>query len=146
MSLKDLLNQGKLKPHKTNKEEIKMLLQLINRDIQDALIETLSEDRRFAIAYNVILQSATVILYCKGYKTTGTGHHYTTFLSLKFILGKNYYALINYFNDCRAKRNLTDYISAGQISEKEANEIVDEAKKFHEFLISWLKKNYPNYL
>ena len=68
MSLKDLLNQSKLKPHKTNKEEIKMILHLINRDIQDALIKTLSEDLIFECHYADMLDhpqiSLGIILRC----------------------------------------------------------------------------------
>ena len=46
MNLKNLLNQGRLKRHKTSKEEISNLLELIDRDIKDAKISSLSADRK----------------------------------------------------------------------------------------------------
>jgi len=109
VSLKDLLNQGSIKLHKTSREEIKNLLELIRRDIKDATVKTISTDRRFATAYNAALQSATVVIYCKGYMPTGWGHHYTVFKALKLIMGENYYDIADYFDSCRSKRNVTDY-------------------------------------
>ncbi|GAI00088.1 unnamed protein product [marine sediment metagenome] len=48
MNLKDLLNQGRLRQHKTSKKEIENLLALVRRDIKDAKVEGLSTDRKFA--------------------------------------------------------------------------------------------------
>jgi thymidylate synthase ThyX len=55
MNLKQLLNQGKLRLHKTSKKEISNLLRIIKRDIKDAKVEGLSSDRKFATAYNAVL-------------------------------------------------------------------------------------------
>jgi len=142
MSLKELLNQGRLRQHKTSKKEIENLLELVRRDIKDAKVEGLSSDRRFACAYNAVLQLATILLYCKGYKPEGTGHHFTVFQAMKIIMGNNYYTLADYFDSCRSKRNITDYDYAGAISELEAEELIEEAEKFLEITIDWLKKNY----
>jgi len=143
MSLKKLLDQGKLRPHKTSKEEISNLFKLANRDISDSQVEKLSEDRKFATAYNAILQLATVLLYCKGYKPQGTGHHFTVFQAMKEIMGEEYYQLADYFDSCRAKRNITDYDYAGCVSGTEAKELVKEAKEFMRVVRRWLKANYP---
>jgi len=70
MSLKDLLSQGSLKPHKTSKEEIDNLIELVSRDIKDAKVKAISLDRRFATAYNAVLQLATIVIYCSGYMPT----------------------------------------------------------------------------
>jgi len=142
MSLKDLLNQGRLRQHKTSKKEIENLLELVRRDIKDAKVEGLSSDRRFVCAYNAVLQLATILLYCKGYKPEGTGHHFTVFQAMKIIMGNNYYTLADYFDSCRSKRNITDYDYAGAISDLEAEELIEEAEKFLEITINWLKKNY----
>lgn len=67
MNLKDLLNQDKLRAHKTSKKEIDNLLTIIRRDIKDSKVEDLSPDRRFACDYNAVL------LYGKSYIPKGTG-------------------------------------------------------------------------
>lgn len=146
MDLKVLLNQAKLRPHKTSKEEIENLLTLVNRDIKDAKVEGLSSDRKFAIAYNAVLQLGTILLYCKGYEPRGTGHHFTVFQAMKIIMGSHYKKLADYFDSCRAKRNITDYDYAGGISESEAKELIKEAVGFLEVTLYWLKKNSPNLL
>ena len=146
MSLKQLLENNKLRSHKTTKEEIANLLQLIKRDIKDSQVPYLSSDRKYTTAYNAVLQSATILLYCKGYKTRGTGHHHTVFRAMRDILGKNYFELSDYFDASRAKRNLTDYTSAGIISDAEADELLSESKRFKEIVIDWIKKQYPTYI
>jgi len=143
MNLRHLLDQDKLKRHTTSKEEITNLLSLVKRDLEDAKVKGLSCDRKFATAYNAALQLATILLYCEGYKPKGIGHHFTVFLSMKEILGKNYNDLTDYFDACRAKRNITDYTHAGEIAEKEAEELVKEGKKFLVVIMRWLEKKYP---
>lgn len=146
MNLKRLLQQDRIRPHKTSQQEISGLIKLVERDIKDARIKEVSIDRRFATAYNAALQLATILLLCSGYRTEGKGHHATVFLTMKDILGKEYYALADYFDSCRAKRNITDYEQAGQISLAEAEELAHEAEKFLHIAISWLRKNHPVYL
>jgi len=141
MNLRDLLNQGRLRQHKTSKKEIENLLALVRRDIKDAKVEGLSSDRRFVCAYNAVLQLATIFLYCKGYKPEGAGHHFTVFQAMKIIMGNNYYTLADYFDSCRSKRNITDYDYTGAISDSEVKELIEEAERFLEITINWLKKN-----
>lgn len=146
MSLKRLFVQDKLKRHKTSKEEITNLLRVIKRDLKDARIKGLSLDRRFATAYNAVLQSATIVLYCRGYKPRGAGHHFTVFQCMKEIMGKDYYDLADYFDACRAKRNVTDYDYAGTISRTEAQELIKEAKDFLHVVLDWLNQYYPKFV
>ena len=115
MNLEDLLNQGRLKHHKTSKKEIQNLLALAKRDIKDAKIIELSLDRRFACAYNAVLQLATILLYSKGFRPKGVGHHFTVFQAMRIIMRTDYYTLADYFDSCRSKRNITDYDYAGAI-------------------------------
>ena len=91
MSLKQLLDQNRIIHHKTSKQEISNLFELIRRDLNDAKIIQLSADRRFATAYNAALQLGTILLYCKGYKTKGIGHHFFIFQAMKEILDKEHH-------------------------------------------------------
>jgi uncharacterized protein (UPF0332 family) len=76
MNLRRLLDQGRLKRHKTSKKEIANLIELAKRDIRNAKVKELSVDRRFACAYNAVLQLAKILLYCKGYKPKGIASYY----------------------------------------------------------------------
>ncbi len=146
MSLKRLLNQQKITRHKTSAKEINDLLELIRRDLKDAKVKGLSLDRKFITGYNAVLQSAIILLYCKGYKAKGVGHHFTVFQAMKEIMGPKYYELADYFDSCRVKRNRADYDYAGIASESEVKELIEEAEDFLQEVISWLEKNYPNLL
>jgi len=146
MSLKGLLKQGKLKSHKTSKKEINNLIVMIKRDLKDTGVEGLSNDRKFTTAYNAVLQTATILLYCNGYKTKGEGHHFTTFQCVKYILGKEFNDLAEYFDSCRVKRNTADYFYAGGVSEKEVKELVNEAEIFFKNVKTWIHNNYPELL
>lgn len=58
MSWKKLLQEHKVHQHRTSAQEIAELRRLIARDLADASIPALSEDRRFATAHNAALQTA----------------------------------------------------------------------------------------
>jgi uncharacterized protein (UPF0332 family) len=145
MNLEQLVNLGKLKYHKTSPKEISELLNVINRDIKDAKVKGISSDRKFATAYNAILQLATILLYCKGYKPEGAGHHFTVFQAMKEIMVKEYHKLADYFDSCRVKRNIADYTNAGRISEAEAEELVKESEEFLKTVLNWISTNCPSY-
>lgn len=146
MILEDLLNQGKIKPHKTSREEIQNLINTTQRDIKDASIPGLSSDRKFCIAYNAILLSATILLNCKGYRSAGESHHLNTIRTIPIILGEKYLKLSRYFDHCRYKRNLSDYERIGSVSNKETQEILIEANNFFILVKEWLKTNHPQYI
>ncbi len=146
MPFENFLSKGNIQKHKTSKQEISDLYKLIKRDLKDASIEDLSADRRFTIAYNAILQCATIIMHCLGYRTKGEAHHYYTFAFLREALGSKDQELIDYFDACRFKRNKTDYDVVGEIAESEVRELLGEAKKFYKFTKDWVGKKYSQYL
>ena len=143
MSLKELLAAGHLRPHTTSASEVADLLRVVSRDLADAKITQLSTDRRFATAYNAALQVATIVLHAAGYRAVGKGHHWATFHVLPEIMGPQVEARTDYFNNCRAKRNVSDYDRAGEISEHEVEEILAEVQTFREELFAWLRKHHP---
>jgi len=138
-----LLREGRIRKHRTNAQEISRLFKVVERDLADASISQLSPDRRFATAYNAILQSARAIMYCEGYRTRGSRHHSTTFEFLRITFGSNFEALVDYFDRCRIKRNIADYVGAGTISETEAMDLLEEAKAFAKMARSWIETHHP---
>ncbi len=148
MSLKKWVSENKLSEHKTSQQEIHNLLKLVERDIQDAKIDGLSDDRRFITAYNAALQLATCILYVTGYRTKPSkgGHHWISFAVLPDIMGESVNEYADYFNTCRVKRNTSDYTSVGEVSHGEAEELIAEVIKFREIVQNWIKKNNSEYL
>jgi len=56
MTWQDLLKNQRVKPHQTSHEELYDLRAVVERDLKDAKLDQLSADRRFATAYNAVLQ------------------------------------------------------------------------------------------
>lgn len=110
MTWKQLLAARKVHTHKTSKQELNDLRAVIRRDLSDAAIPALSEDRRFATAYNAALQTAKMAVACAGYRVGAVpGHHAMSFECAGLALGKQSDALVGFFDVSRRKRNIIDY-------------------------------------
>jgi hypothetical protein len=72
MSLSDWANNGWLRKHSTSKQEIKQLLEIVDRDLKDAQQRGVSADWRFGIAYNAALKLCTILMYTEGYRPEKT--------------------------------------------------------------------------
>jgi len=122
------------------------MLQVADRDLQDAVVPGLSSDRRFIIAYEAALTLATIPLRCAGYETHGQGHHWTTFQALPLTMGDELQDLSDYFESCRNKRNVGAYDRSGGISRSEAAELLEETRAFKEMVRQWLRDPLPEFL
>jgi len=109
MSWKKLQAEGKVRAHKASKKELDELRAVIARDLEDAAIQELSDDRRFATAYNAALQASKMAVLCAGYQLASTpGHHRLTFEAARLALGASASGYLDFFEACRRKRNLID--------------------------------------
>lgn len=144
MSWKALLASRTVRPHKTSAKEVEGLRQIVARDLADAAIEGLSADRRFATAYNAVLQLSKMAIACVGYRvTSGSGHHQKTFEAVKTALGKPGEPLADYFETCRRKRNHIDYDASEVVTDTEAEELLEKAEEFQEMVEEWIVKHHP---
>ncbi|MFV1968232.1 MAG: hypothetical protein ACC628_22645 [Pirellulaceae bacterium] len=117
---------------------------MVERDLKDASLPGLSEDRRFATAYNCILQLAKMAIACAGYRVTAKqGHHENTFVALELAVGSPVAKLAKYFDTCRRKRNLVDYNLANVVTETELDELLEKSVEFRTTIENWIVKNYP---
>jgi len=145
MTWQELLNEGKIEKHQTSRKELDDLRGVIAREIADADLKELCDDRRFATAYRAALQSAKMIIACCGYRVRGFGAHYTTFECLKAAMGKPIFKTARFLDRCRRKRNVADYDAAGKVTEAEAGEMIKAAKSFTKKAEKWIGDNYPVY-
>lgn len=143
MSWKKLLQEHKAHHHRTSPQEITELRRLIARDLADAAIPELSEDRRFATAYNAALQTAKMAIACAGYRIASVpGHHRLTFEGAKLVLGKSAATFTDYFDACRRKRNEIDYTGATIATRTEAGELLVHVQAFLELVEKWIEANH----
>jgi len=145
VSLKQWADNGWLKPHRTSREEISSLLNIVKRDLNDAQRD-ISSDWRFGIAYNAALKLCRILLSAEGYRSSHELQHYRTLAALPEILGEAKKADAEYLDDCRKKRNIVEYDEVGGASESDADELIGFVKEFKDEVIAWVKKNHPELL
>lgn len=146
MSWKKLQAEGKVHARKASKREVEDLRAVILRDLEDAEIQELSDDRRFATAYNAALQAAKMSIVCAGYRLAGTqGHHRLTFEAARLALGASAGPTLDFFEACRRKRNVIDYDHASVATHTEAEEIVKAVKDFLELVERWIVASRPKF-
>ena len=139
-----LLQDGKVHRRQASAQEISEIRGLVDRDLADAAIPALSEDRRFATAYNAALQTAKMAIACAGYRVASVpGHHRITFEGAKLALGKSATHMTDYFDASRRKRNEIDYTGAAIATSTEADELLLHAKAFLTTVETWIAKTYP---
>ena len=144
MSLELWKQNGWLREHKTSPEEVDSILALVDRDLADAAREEVSTDWRFNIAYNAGLQLATVVLYVAGYRAgRGESKHYRFIQALPLVMGKPFSGISAYLDNCRRKRNVSEYDAVGTISEKEAADLLRAVQELKLEVLKWLQQDYP---
>jgi hypothetical protein len=145
MSFTQLLAARRVQPHITSHKELEGLRAVIKRDLEDACLPGLSADRKFATAYNAVLQLAKMAIACIGYRVVGVGHHATTFEALELAMGQNVSSLAGYFDTCRRKRNTLDYDMANVATETEVTELLEKTEQFRQFVEQWIAERYPQF-
>ena len=102
MQLKRWVDKGDHQAVQVNKKSLDDLLALVDRDIKDAELGSLSSDRRFAVAYNAALNFASYVIRKQGYRVAvKIGHHRITFLVAADILGREAKKPLDYFDLCQ---------------------------------------------
>lgn len=146
MSLEKWLEYGWLKKEPTSRDEVKGLLTIVDRDMKDARVTAISEDRRFEAGFNAARTLANVALRACGYRTsTQAGHHLRTIESLQLTIQADS-RLINRIKAFSKKRNATSYDSAGNVSREELEAVIKTAAELKEQMIAWMQKNHPDLL
>jgi hypothetical protein len=143
MTLAKWAEYGWLKAEPTSPEEISDLLGIVSRDLADASVEAISDDRRFEAAFSAARTAANAALRACGYRTTTQqGHHQKTIESLELTLGAEP-MLIQKLRVLSKKRNATSYDAAGNVSQQELDQAIQVAHQLQDSVITWLRKNHP---
>ena len=118
--------------------EIKRMLGTVQRRLQDAEHEDIHPETRLEQAYHAILSCALIALRVHDLRTVNRpGHHMVALESLADTLGLSI-DRIDYFQTLRDLRNKDLYTGGTYISDSQAAEAVEEARKLAEDLAGWL--------
>jgi hypothetical protein len=143
MTLRQWAEYGWLRSHTSSAKEIAGLLSIIRRDLADAGRLELSPDWRFGIAYNAALKACTILLHASGYRPEKALLHYRTIQALPLVLGDDRKADAAYLDACRMKRNTLEYESAGDVTLRNAEELMAFATRLHAQVLDWLQSTHP---
>lgn len=141
MSLDEWVANRWMAPHVASREEIAELLVVVDRDLADAAVAGLSADWRLGIAYNAILQIATLALAAEGFRPGRERAHERVIQSLALTLGLNR-DLVDAIDNIRRKRNISNYERAGGASEAEAAEVFEIASELRRRALIWLRHKH----
>lgn len=145
MTLANWLQNSWLIQYAPNEQEIGNLLKLSDRDLEACRLPELPADWRFSIAYNAGLQAATAALAVAGYRATRDNHHYRVIQSLEFTIAPGS-KVIETFDGFRKKRNISSYDLAGTVSDKEADEMTQLARRLRTDVEKWIRATHPDLL
>lgn len=144
MTWQELLRQKRVQRLPTEREEIEALRRVVERDLADAAISGLSTDARAGLSYDAARAAATMAIRASGYRVRGLRGHETTFEALSALTGplRQYAA---YFQVLRIKRNALTYATAGDTSDAEADEALEQAGALFADVEAWLARQHPEF-
>ncbi|MCE5272644.1 HEPN domain-containing protein [bacterium] len=145
MNLTDWLNNGWLVEHRTSSGEIADLLSAADLDLNNSAVPGVDPEWQLIMAYTAALRLAMAALAASGFRPSRESGHYRTIGSLALTIGAEK-ALVDKFDAFRKKRNISQYDSAGLVSEKEAEEMKALALELKSRVTEWLKTNHPEML
>ncbi len=140
MSLREMLLRSELKQERATPDEIKRMLSSVQHRLQDAEHDDIHAETRLEQAYHVILGCALVALRAYDLRLVNRpGHHIVALESLGYTLGISS-DRIDYFQTLRDLRNKDIYTGRVHISNSQAAEAVEEARKLVQELTAWLRQ------
>ena len=131
MNWKHWLDKDDIQKVHVNRKALADLAKVVDRDLNDAQVASLSADRRFAIAYNAALNLANYVIRKNGSRVAAkVGHHRITFLVAGEALGRAVKNHLDYFDLFRRKRNKVDYDLAGVATDRDVADLIGQVMEF----------------
>jgi hypothetical protein len=129
MSLEELFFRNEIVREALGAGEIDRLLATVDRRLDDASLASLYPETRLEQAYHAILGCAVIGLRAHGLRAVDrSGHHVVVLESLADTLGVTL-DRIDYFQTLRDLRNKDLYTGSTHVSDSQANEAVEEARR-----------------
>ena len=144
MSLEQWSRNGWLQQSDATLAETQQLLRVVDRDLSDAHATGLSADGQFQHAYDAALQLCMIALRACGYRVKkGQGHHKYGIDSLRYTLGEQWSETADHIERCSRLRGQAIYERIGVVSEADAQDLTDVARRLRSDVVNWLKLNHP---
>lgn len=145
MTLSKLLASKRIASEPSSKKELDELREVVAINLADAQVAAVSAQGRYEFAYNTVRLLATMVIRASGHRVTAkNGHHYYTFQTLEAVNQKAFKDAATYFDAARNKRNDFSYDGPIDLTDSEADELVEEAKQFLNDVEEWIRTNHPS--
>ena len=141
-ALKPLLDAGWVDDLEATPDEIEALSSVLDRALDEANGPLKYPDTRFDLAYRAVLTAATIVVRAEGARVHRQRHHEQTFRALQLLNIPSLSKQAAYYDACRRKRNVAEYEMAGNVSSKEANDLLQEAERLARAVREWLRKEH----
>ncbi len=127
----ELLDEGRIQPGRFSREQVDGCLHIARRDLEAAsAIIDMSPEWAFNIAYNAAHQAGRALMFHRGFRAVGEGHHATVIRFLEIGLGPVHEEVLAVIDRMRRRRNRATYDSVEAISRREADEAISTAREF----------------
>ena len=145
MSSQDWLLRGLLVEHEASVAEVRSLLGDVDRELADAGVAGLSDEGRFAHAYDGALLLCKLALHASGFELQkrASGHHSRWVNSLEFTLGKEQKETLIHLSKSSNLRHTSLYEQTGVVEKQDAEDLLETAKKLRTDLLAWLRSQHP---
>lgn len=130
------------KKQPTSPDEIRALLGLVERDLEQAELPGLHPDGRFGFLYNAALQLATIVLRLNGVRVGETGHHRATFRTVIDFAPRDLRSEVASFEHARRKRNALTYDQVGVVTQADLSGLRESINAFGK----WVRQLVESYL
>lgn len=134
MNLRDLLSNGSVEEFSSSDpSQIKNETNIAINDVSSAKKMLGIGEWGWAhnAAYNAMLQSGRALMFAKGYRPKGQGHHFAVVSFMHAVYSSKIpQDALRAFDKARFRRNESLYDRAGTISESQARNLVDKADIF----------------
>ena len=144
MSWESLLHAQRIKRHKTSRQELADLRNVVERDC----------GTRGLKFYRLTAVSPLPTTPCSNWQKWPSPVQAIVSpiwgtirrpLALELAMGRSVSDLAAYFDTCRRKRNQVDYDLAHAVTETEMEELIENAKEFRRLVEQWISKHYHHY-
>ena len=142
-TLQPLLDAGWLDAQPTDADEIRGLLRIAERRLDELTGSLKHADSIFTLAYDAVRCTATVVLRAHGFRAKHARHHEMTFEALHRLAVPKLSDRARYYDACRRKRATLEYDNAGDVSNAEAEDLAREAARFAAAVREWLSSSHP---
>ena len=148
MSLQNWLQIGHLIHHQATVAEVRNLLGVVDRELADAGVAGLSDDGRFAYAYDAAVVLCKLALHVSGFEVPNRepDDHSLWINSLEFTLGQQHKETLIHLSKSSKLRHTTLYDHAGVVQKQDADDLLEAARQLRADVLAWLRSQHPSLL